>query len=336
MPAGKFRRYHGQSLLAHLTDIKTLFLNGRDFSRLIAGLHSAEKLIGRIKPDIIFSKGGYVAVPVGLAGHLRGVPIVTHDSDTVPGLANRIIGRWAVVHATGMPPQYYSYPKDAVVYTGIPIDERVKPVTASLQEAYKKELGLPADAPMLLAAGGGQGAQQINRLMLAIVPRLLAVNPRLRIVHIVGVGISGQMSEQEIKQAYTSSLPAEDYERITTMSFTSDFHKYSGAADLIITRAGASALAEFALQAKACIVIPGSVLAGGHQLKNAQLLKKLHAVKVLPADAGSEQLLKLTSELLNNPSTRTKMAANLSLIAKPNAAKDLAAVVLEQARKNRP
>jgi UDP-N-acetylglucosamine--N-acetylmuramyl-(pentapeptide) pyrophosphoryl-undecaprenol N-acetylglucosamine transferase len=336
VPAGKFRRYHGQSLVAHLTDVKTLLLNGRDFLKVLAGLHSAEKLVKKIKPDLVFSKGGYVAVPVGLAARLHGVPIVTHDSDSLPGLANRLVGRWAKVHATGMPAGYYKYPKDTIAYTGIPVDERLKPVTLVLQASYKKQLDLPADAPLLLATGGGQGAQQINDLMLGIAPKLLAANPKLHIVHIVGIGLAGQMSEQQIKDAYAEVLPANDLQRLTTLSFTGDFYIFSGAADLIITRAGASAMAEFALQAKACIVIPSSVLAAGHQIKNAQVFKEADAAKVLPSDASASQLFKAVSSLLNDPSVRGRLAANLSSTARPDAAKDLARIILEQARNNQP
>ena len=193
---------------------------------------------------------------------------------------------------------------------------------------------MPADAPLLLAAGGGQGAQQINGLMLDIAPKLLAANPKLQIVHVVGIGLAGQMSEQQIKDAYAKILPANNLQRLTTLSFTGDFYTYSGAADLIITRAGASAMAEFALQTKACIVIPSSVLAGGHQIKNAQVLKDTDAAKVLPADASASQLLKAVSGLLDNPSARSKLAANLSSTDRPDAAKDLAKIILEQARNN--
>ena len=328
--AGKFRRYHGQSNLALLTDLKTLLLNGRDFFKVLAGLHQAENLLKKIKPDVVFSKGGYVAVPVGLAAHLHNIPIITHDSDTVPGLANRIVGRWAKVHATGMPASYYAYSPGSIAYTGIPVDERIKPVTPSLQASYKKQLGLSANAEVLLAAGGGQGSQQINDLLLAAAPKLLAANPKLYIVHIVGIGMAGQMNEQQIKDAYSKILSEDQLQRLTTLSFTSDFYQYSGAADLIITRAGASAIAEFALQGKACIVIPGLALAGGHQIKNAQVLKEAAAAKVLPADVSAESLLNVATNLLKKPTERVKLADNLSSMAKPNAAQDLAALILEQ------
>jgi UDP-N-acetylglucosamine--N-acetylmuramyl-(pentapeptide) pyrophosphoryl-undecaprenol N-acetylglucosamine transferase len=336
VPAGKFRRYHGQSLVAHLADVKTLSLNTRDLFRVVRGLHAAEKLIKQIKPDVVFSKGGYVAVPVGIAAQLHRIPIITHDSDSVPGLANRIIGRWAKVHATGMPASYYKYPPDSLAYIGTPVDERIKPVTPNMQASYKKQLGVPVNEPLLLAAGGGQGAQQINDLMLAAVPELLAANPKLHVVHIVGIGMAGQMSEQRIKETYAKVLPEKDLKRLTTLGFTSDFYQYSGAADLIITRAGASAMAEFAMQAKACVVVPSSVLAGGHQIKNAQALKDAGAAEVLPADTSTEQLLRVTSSLLKKPARRSELAAKLSSMAKPGAARDLASIILDWVENHQP
>ena len=145
VPAGKFRRYHGESLLAHLVDVRTMMLNVRDFFRVIRGIFSARRILKQIGPDVVFSKGGFVAVPVGIASRLLHVPIVTHDSDSLAGLANRIVGRWAVVHATGMPADGYSYPKKTIRYVGIPVDERIKPVSLAAQADFKRQIGAGAD-----------------------------------------------------------------------------------------------------------------------------------------------------------------------------------------------
>src|SRR5579862_561435 len=126
--AGKFRRYHGNRARG-LLDPKTLILNIRDFFRLPASIAAAYKILRKFKPDAVFSKGGFVSLPVGIAARLLKIPIITHDSDSTPGLANRIIGRWAKIHATGMPPEYYSYPKSKTVFVGIPIDQTIKRVT---------------------------------------------------------------------------------------------------------------------------------------------------------------------------------------------------------------
>jgi len=326
--AGKFRRYHGQTLVANLTDVKTQVLNSRDLYRLVRGLHSAERIIKKEKSAVVFSKGGFVAVPVGLAARILSVPIVTHDSDTVPGLANRLLGRWAAVRASGMPSASKS-----VIYTGTPVDERIKPLTVAQVSSFKKQLSLPGGSLVLLAAGGGLGSQQINDLLLTAAPKLLQQFPKLYILHFAGLKIAGQMSLEHVREEYQRHLPEADNKRVQVFSFSADFYKYSGAADLIITRAGATAMSEFALQGKACVVIPSAALAGGHQVQNAKVLADQKAAAVLPADVSASKLIKTTAELLAAPVKRQQLAKNLHENAQPQAAKKLAELILAVAEK---
>ncbi|HET7827538.1 MAG TPA: glycosyltransferase, partial [Candidatus Saccharimonadales bacterium] len=261
--AGKFRRYHGDSLLSRLFDVKTQALNIRDFFRLPTSLVNAYRLLVKLKPDVVFSKGGFVAVPVGIAARLRGIPIVTHDSDTVPGLANRIVGRWAKVNATGMPAEYYDYPKSKIEYVGIPVDDRIGKITPKLQNQAKRALKIPKDSPVLLLSGGGNGSQNLNELLLAAAPGLLETNLALQIIHITGV-----RHEESVKRAYKHLLPKAQRGRVRVLGFSPDFYLLAAAADLVIGRAGATTLAELAIAGKACILIPAPFLAGGHQLRN--------------------------------------------------------------------
>jgi UDP-N-acetylglucosamine--N-acetylmuramyl-(pentapeptide) pyrophosphoryl-undecaprenol N-acetylglucosamine transferase len=325
--AGKFRRYHTSSRLAQAFDLKTLVLNIRDFFRLPGSIISSLRMIRRFKPDVVFSKGGFVAVPVGLAARLSGVPIVTHDSDIVPGLANRIVGRWAKVHATGMPAKHYSYPKDTVEYIGIPIDRRIKKVTPKLQNDYKKQLKLPLDSTVLLLSGGGNGSRRLNELLLAIARNLLESNLSLYIIH-----ITGPAHQAEAKETYKALLPKDQQNRVITAGFTPDFYAYSAAADLIITRAGATTLAELGAAGKACIIIPSPYLTGGHQLKNAQELQKLDAAVVASEDTEPDELLVIVSELLGNDRRRFELARNLYGTGHPDAAAKLAQIIIRSAK----
>jgi UDP-N-acetylglucosamine--N-acetylmuramyl-(pentapeptide) pyrophosphoryl-undecaprenol N-acetylglucosamine transferase len=117
--AGKFRRYHGEGI-KQVFDVVTLYKNLRDVIFVLIGLWQSFWLLGRLHPDVIFIKGGFVGVPVGLMAALRGIPYVTHDSDAVPGLANRIIARWARLHAVGLPKEVYAYPPAKTVTVGVP------------------------------------------------------------------------------------------------------------------------------------------------------------------------------------------------------------------------
>jgi UDP-N-acetylglucosamine--N-acetylmuramyl-(pentapeptide) pyrophosphoryl-undecaprenol N-acetylglucosamine transferase len=323
--AGKFRRYHNVKFASGVFDFKTLILNVRDFFRLPGSIIAAWRLLRKFNPDVVFSKGGFVAVPVGIAAKLHGIPIVTHDSDTLPGLANRIIGRWAKIHATGMPARYYSYPKQTIKHVGIPIDERIKRVTPKLQAETKQSLNLPKNSTVLLLSGGGNGSQHLNELMLSVAPELLETNLGLYIIHLAGTS-----NEEDVKNSY-ALLPEPLQDRVLVFGFISDFYSYSAAADLVITRAGASTMAELAAAAKACIVIPSPFLTGGHQMKNAEELAAQDAIVQLPEETTPDELLALINNLLSNDSRRFELARNLYVTSKPDASKNLAALILKTA-----
>lgn len=323
--SGKLRRYHGDSWLKRLVDVRSIALNTRDFFRLISGIFQARRLLRRLKPDVVFSKGGYVVVPVGIAAKLAKVPIVTHDSDVVPGLANRLVGRWAAVHATGMPAGSYDYPSATIRYTGIPVSPLLKPVNQALQAKTKTKLGYHPDDLVLLVGGAGLGSRTLNELVQAAAPELLASHPSLHIIHLTGD------QHQSDGQAGYGQLPADQKRRVKVMGFTADFSDYSAAADLIVTRAGATSLAEFAVQHKACVVIPSPWLSGGHQLANAKQLEKEGAAVVVDNHIGAGEFGHLIDDLLSHPAKRAVLAEKLGRQAKPEAAASLAAVILEVA-----
>jgi UDP-N-acetylglucosamine--N-acetylmuramyl-(pentapeptide) pyrophosphoryl-undecaprenol N-acetylglucosamine transferase len=323
---GKFRRYHGESLLTHLLDFKTIILNIRDFFKFLGSIQKAWRILVKVKPDVVFSKGGFVAVPVGIAAKIRGIPIVTHDSDTVPGLANKIIGRWARVRATGMPAEFYNYSSGKVIYTGIPTDERLKHLNKNELSNYKKDIGISPSDKLLFIVGGSLGARDINDKILKIAPDLLENMPNLHIVH-----IAGMQNEEEVKRQYGVILEGVKNKKISVLGFTNEYFKYVEAADLIVSRAGATSIAEYAAAQKPCILIPSPFLTGGHQLKNAEQLQKIGAVEVVDNDAPAEMLLGKIVKLLASPAKCSSLAKKLGSTAKPDAAANLAKILLETA-----
>ncbi len=325
--AGKFRRYHGEGW-RQLLDLPTLFKNMRDAVYVLIGLFQSWRLLGRLQPDLIFIKGGFVGVPIGLAAAWRHIPYITHDSDAMPGLANRIISRWAVVHAVALPTDVYPYPRDKTITTGIPLQAGFVPVTTARQKAYRAKLKLPANAKLLFIIGGGLGSQGVNQAVAEAVPHLLNELKDLHVIHVVG-----RNNLQEMQAEYASKLSEAEQGRVLINGYVTDVYNYSGAADLIVTRAGATNLAEFAVQGKACIIVPSHFLAGGHQLKNARYLADQGAAVILSeADltADPNRLAKQISQLLNNDERRQELGRHLATFAKPEATRELAELLLRQ------
>ena len=315
--AGKFRRYHGEGLRQFL-DLHTLAKNTADFFRTAMGIGQARRLLRTIRPDLVFIKGGFVGVPIGLAAAWLHIPYITHDSDAIPGLANRIIGRWSVAHAVAMPKDLYDYPAAKTYTVGVPISKEYQPVSQQLQQRYRRELGLAQDAPMVFVTGGGLGAQRLNDAVASIAPKLLARYPRLVLMH-----LTGKNHEVNVLQAYAGTLSPTKRKQVLVKGFVDDLYRYSGAADVIITRAGATAIAEFAAQGKACIMVPNPQLTGGQQLKNVQPLATAHAVKLINesdlkigwANALEESVI----ELLDYPEIRQELSKKIAQFSHPKA-----------------
>lgn len=325
--AGKFRRFHGEGL-KQLLDISTMLKNIRDIFFVVIGTYQSWRLIGRIKPQLVFSRGGFVSVPVVVGAKLRRVPYITHDSDLIPSLANRLIAPWAKLHAVAFDKELYPYPADKTITTGIPLNKHFQLVTSELQERYRRELHIPAKSKVVFVIGGGLGSQDVNSAVADAVPHLLQDFQDLYVVH-----AAGRNNEEELQNKYNETVPEAEHQRLQVHSFIRDVYRYSGAADIIVTRAGATNLAEFAVQGKACIVIPSSFLAGGHQLKNAEYLAGQGAAIVLTVDdliTDPNRLARDISHMLHEPAKRKKLGAELAKLAQPDATHLIAKLILEQ------
>jgi UDP-N-acetylglucosamine--N-acetylmuramyl-(pentapeptide) pyrophosphoryl-undecaprenol N-acetylglucosamine transferase len=304
-----------------LFDIKTWLLNLRDSLLITVGIVQSLVLIRRLKPDVIFLKGGFVGVPVGLAAAFWHIPFVTHDSDALPGLANRLVARWAAWHATGMPASYYPYPKAKTRHVSVLVSRDYLPVTPALQAEYKQELGVKPEHKLLLVTGGSLGARRLNVAMTGLVPTLLEKYQNLQIIHQVGKG------NQKTYGPY-------QHERLQVIEFMQGMHRYTGAADVVVTRAGANTLAELGVQGKACIVVPNPLLTGGHQLKNADYLIEQAAALVVNESAitqSTEALQTAIETLLTDESQAQTLAQKLQSITITDAAQQLAELLISTA-----
>lgn len=303
--------------------------NLRDAFLVLFGIWECFWLLKKLKPQIIFIKGGFVGVPVGLTAALLRIPYVTHDSDALPGLANRIIAPWATLHTVAMPAEVYSYPKDKTIMVGVPLSRHYKPFTAAEQKEARQQVGGQPDGTLLLVTGGGLGAKRVNDAVSECAGALLDRYPGLTIVQ-----IAGRTQEARLRQYYKKNLTPEQQKRVIVKGFVTNLYTYSGAANVVITRAGATSIAEYAAQEKACIVIPNPLLTGGHQLKNAKVLADRAAVKLLAEERlkqDKQALMPPLVDLLDNPDRAARLGKTLGSLGQPDSAKRLAMLLLEQA-----
>jgi UDP-N-acetylglucosamine--N-acetylmuramyl-(pentapeptide) pyrophosphoryl-undecaprenol N-acetylglucosamine transferase len=323
--AGKLRRYYGEGL-KQLLDVRTVLKNTRDATRVVRGLSESRRLLKKLKPDLIFVRGGFVGVPVGLAAAQLRIPYVTHDSDAIPSLANRIIAKWAAMHAVALPKETYKgYPPNKTVTVGIPISEKYQFVDEKEKFQLREELGLNKFDPMLYVTGGGNGARDLNDAVARALPKLIAEFPNMIVVH-----AAGRINEEGLITYYQQLLSDEDQKHVIVKGFIEDQYRYSGAADVIIMRAGATNIAEVAVQGKACIFVPNPALTGGHQTKNAQAFADKHAAKML-LDKDLVDVDTVTSciaDLMKSKEEQLALGQAIRSFAHPHAASELAELLL--------
>lgn len=321
--AGKLRRYDDEGF-AQWLNLRVQALNVRDVFRLLRGSWQSYRLLRKLKPDVIFTRGGFVSVPVAFGARLNRIPYITHDSDSIPSLANRLIAKHAAVHAVALPAELYPYPLDKTVVVGVPVSTNYQPVTPQLRNHYRQELRLERFEQVLLLTGGGNGARMLNETLVANAAYLLGAFPKLAIVH-----IAGRALEDETNTAYDALQLGDVRASVQVHGFVTDLYRYSGAADVVIARGGATNLAEFALQRLACVIVPSKQL--GWNVKNAEALSKEGAVLQLNEDQAEqpERLGRAVGELLQDDARRTELARTLANYAHPHAAVELATLIVK-------
>ena len=246
---GKLRRYFDPK-------------NFSDPFRVIKGVVQARRLIHKLKPNVVFSKGGFVSVPVVYGAWMNRVPVVTHESDMTPGLANRLCVRLAKAECCTFP-EAVEYAHGKGVYTGTPIREDI---FKGSRERGLKLFGFNSQLPVLMIVGGSSGAQAINEAVAAALPRLTEI---FQVLHLCGKGnrnLTRDGMPNYMQVEYLNEEMADAY----------------ACADVLISRAGANSLCEILALSKPALLIPYPKGASrGDQLVNAESFRRRGFSRVL-------------------------------------------------------
>lgn len=258
--SGKLRRYFSVQ-------------NFTDPFRVLKGFTEANKLIQTLKPDVIFSKGGFVTVPVVMAGGRRKVPTIIHESDMTPGLANKLSIPSATKVCCNFPETLEHLPKDKAVFTGSPIRQELLTGDA---DAALKFCGLSSGKPVILIIGGSLGSVAVNTAVRQILPELLK---EFHVIHLCGKG--------KVDETLKSLDGYVQFEYIQ-----SELKDLFALADIVVSRAGANAICELLALHKPNLLIPLSANASrGDQILNARSFERQGFSVVLEEEELTNELL---------------------------------------------
>ncbi|MDB6020271.1 MAG: UDP-N-acetylglucosamine--N-acetylmuramyl-(pentapeptide) pyrophosphoryl-undecaprenol [Pedosphaera sp.] len=278
---------------------------------------AAAKLFKTARPEAVLAMGGFTSAPPVLAGKACGAPAFLHESNTIPGRANRWLS-WTVNRAfVGFPEAAERLHTRHVKATGTPVRPQFQPMDAA---ACRVALGLEPERPVLLVTGGSQGASGLNDLVIAMLPNLARLVPGLQLFHLTGPADAGK-----VEQACAANKV-----KAMVRPFFAEMHLALGAASAAISRAGASSLAELAAMRVPAILVPFPAATDNHQYYNALAFEKTGAACLIEQSRAKPELLapKIV-DLMENAIMREKMRAALAGGHVPNAAEQIAENIMQ-------
>lgn len=292
------------------------FLSG---SAMLYGIVQALKHLKVLRPNFLVGTGGYASVCALVAGRIVGAKVVLFEANSIPGRTNKLIAKIADWVATGFPEAVNFFPKGRAKYTGVPI----RPEFRSMNRAIARRiLRLEENETCLLVFGGSLGAQRINEALWDALPKLL-LYPSLRIVH-----LCGYQWEQEAKQIQ-KALPEDLKEHYQPFGYREDMPVLLHSADIAISRAGASSIAELLVAGVPSILIPYPFAIYDHQRFNALSVVRRNAAKmVLNAELSGERICQEVYSLLDASENLQRMRESALSAARPFAAEEIVNQIL--------
>lgn len=314
--AGKLRRY---------LSVQTV----KDIFKVPVGICQAIGIMRKFKPDVVFTSGGYVAVPAGIAAKLNGVPLVMHQQDVMPNLSNRLLAPLATRVTVSFPDSVQYFNKQKTIFAGNPLREQIAEVALNDAAKVKTEFGLQQDVPVILVTGGSQGALHLNEVIVSSLKDML---PMAQVIHISGARTYTDTKAKAKEQL--NGIPAEYTERYHLFEYLEEeMPKALKAADLVICRAGAATLSELAALGKPSILVPlPPGLGGSPQEANAAFFERTGASEVVKdKDLVAQELVNLIKRLLSDKDKLKRMSEAVSNIARGTAVDDIARLIQELA-----
>jgi UDP-N-acetylglucosamine--N-acetylmuramyl-(pentapeptide) pyrophosphoryl-undecaprenol N-acetylglucosamine transferase len=283
----------------------------------VKSLFAARKIFRRRKPQAVLAMGGFTSAPPVFVAKDMGVKTFLHESNTIPGKANRFLARFVDEAFVGFPEAAARLKARKVTPTGTPVRPQFSPFCGSGRESAANKLGLDPKRPVILVVGGSQGASGLNTMVLSALPLLARKNWQW-------LHLTGAKDFEQVKTAYAKlGITA------VVKPFLAEMDLALGAATAAVSRAGASSLAEMAAMRLPSLLVPLPTAADNHQFFNARIYAMSGAARLLEQnDSTPEKVAAILVELVEDNSIRAKMNAALELWHAPKSAEQIAANIL--------
>jgi len=284
---------------------------------IVGSAMRAALLLRGLRVDVVLGFGGYVSLPVGLGAVLRRIPLVLHEQNSVPGLANKILSRWArrvgVTYEESV--LHLAHPKRVVV-TGNPVRRAVLDADRARGRAV---FALDPDAVVVLVFGGSRGARHVNDALVALAPELMS-NEALQVLH-----VAGRIEAASVAERISVILGEEPRYRV--VDYIDAMGDAIAAADVVIARAGATSIAELTAIGRPAVLVPYPYATDDHQTLNARAVAEAGGAEVVPdAELDSERFRDAVMRIVSDPGLRATMGHASATLGRRDAAERVMAL----------
>lgn len=303
-------------------DRKNLLKNFKVLFRLFKSMNLAKNILKDFQPDIAIGVGGYASGPMLKAAQKKGIPTLIQEQNSYAGVTNKLLAEKVEAACVAYEGMERFFPADKIVLTGNPVRDSILNCTLTQNEA-KIKYGLDSNKLTVLVIGGSLGARTINNSIIEGLEHFAKVD------NIQLIWQSGKYYDESCKKA----LAVSSAKNVKQMAFVNDMDIAYRAADLVVSRAGASSISELQLLGKPCILVPSPNVAEDHQTKNALALVNRNAAIMVSDAECTEKLVKTIIETVNNEEILSSLSENISRMALHNAAEHIVDKVFEIIKK---
>jgi UDP-N-acetylglucosamine--N-acetylmuramyl-(pentapeptide) pyrophosphoryl-undecaprenol N-acetylglucosamine transferase len=299
-------------------DRKHLLRNVKVVARLLKSMHLAKKILRDFKPDIAIGVGGYASGPMLKEAQKKGIPTLIQEQNSYAGVTNKLLAQKANAICVAYEGMERFFPADKILVTGNPVRQNILNCTLTPQQARQK-FGLDPDRRTILVVGGSLGARTVNNCIAAALDTIKA-DPEVQLIW-----QTGKIYDEQARATMQEKQPG----NVVQQAFVSNMDEAYRAADLVVSRAGASSISELQLLGKASLLVPSPNVAEDHQTKNAMALVD-HGAAVMVRDAeAADKLMPEALSLVKDDAKLQKLSANISKMALRNAVGDIVDRVMQ-------